>query len=98
MLHAAQCWIHRAGLYLQHLSRLGAQGLPDAVAMLGAPLKRLKDEHVQRSLQELDSILIRLTFWDHSVETVNPKAVECLQVYKLFSDDNLKTKTDGSLT
>ena len=47
--------------------------------MLGAPLERLKNEHVQRPLQELNSILIRLALCDHSVDTLQPVAVECLQ-------------------
>jgi hypothetical protein len=49
-LHAMQRGVQRARLYLENRSGLGTKGLSDAVAMLGAPLQRLKDEHVERSL------------------------------------------------
>jgi hypothetical protein len=49
-LHAVQRRVQRAGFYLENFSGLRTKSLPDAVAMLGAPLQRLKNEHVERPL------------------------------------------------
>src|SRR5271154_628788 len=46
-LHAVQRGVQRAGFYLENFSGLRTKSLPDAVAMLGAPLQRLKNEHVE---------------------------------------------------
>src|SRR5580698_6424128 len=50
--------IERAGLYPQHVARIGTNGLGDPVSMPWSPLQHLENEHIERSLQQLDLILI----------------------------------------
>src|SRR6185369_4795338 len=56
---AMQRWIERAGLHLQEVVGLLADGLADAVAVTGAPLQRAEDEHVERALEQLEAAI----FW-----------------------------------
>jgi hypothetical protein len=51
--------IQRAGFDLQDLAGVRSYHLADSKAMLFAPLKRLKDEHVQRPLQDFNPVLVR---------------------------------------
>src|SRR5947209_13438003 len=46
LLQAVQCGVERASFDLEHVVGLRANGLADAVAMLGPPLEGPKDEHV----------------------------------------------------
>jgi len=40
---------------------MDADRLGDAVAVLGAPLPRLKNQYVERSLEQLDPVLVGLS-------------------------------------
>ena len=57
-LQPVQRRIKRAGFHLQHVAGTRPNRLADSIAMLLAPLKRLQDQHVQRSLQDFNPILI----------------------------------------
>ena len=59
-LHTMEGRVKRASLYLQNIPGLRANRLADAVAMLRAPLQRLKNEHVERSLQKLNPVQVWL--------------------------------------
>jgi hypothetical protein len=53
-------WVKRAGLNVEHIAGVDANRLADSIAMLRAPLQRLKDQEIECPLQELDSVLITL--------------------------------------
>ena len=57
LLEAVQRGVERAVLHLEHVARSGANGDADPVSVLGSPLQRPEDEHVERSLQELQPIV-----------------------------------------
>jgi hypothetical protein len=76
-----QSRVKRAGFDLQNIPGLGANPLANGIAMLGAPLQFLKNEHVERSLQKLNPVQIRLASGSHSVDTLHPKQVERLLAY-----------------
>src|SRR5690242_1745967 len=57
-LQAMQSRIQRPSLNLQHLSRVCAKSLHDAISVLWTPLQRLENKHVQRSLQYFHSVLV----------------------------------------
>src|SRR5581483_4289554 len=59
-----QSRIQRSGLHLKHISGLQTQSLDNAISMLRSPLQRLKNEHVECSLQQLNPVLI-MTFLVH---------------------------------
>src|SRR5262249_43290966 len=50
--------VEGARLDLEQVVRLHADGLADAMAVLGPPLERSKDEHVERALEELKTPVI----------------------------------------
>ena len=57
-LQPMQSRIKRAGLHLKNVAGVHSNHLADSIAMLFAPLKALEDQHVQRSLQEFDPVLV----------------------------------------
>ena len=59
LLETMQGRIERAGLDLEQIVGLGADGLADAVAVLRAPLQDSEDEHVERALQQLEPAIFR---------------------------------------
>src|SRR5262245_64576769 len=68
--------IERAGLDLEQIVGLRADGLADAVAMSRAPLQRAEDEHVERALQQLEAAVVgRLR---HGSRHPTSLAVDCL--------------------
>jgi hypothetical protein len=48
------------------------------IAMLGAPLQGLQNEHVESSLRKLNPVQVWLAAWSHSVETLPYQQVEGL--------------------
>ena len=58
LLEPMQRRIERAGLDLQQIVGLRANGLADAVAVLRAPLEGPEDEHVERALEELQALVV----------------------------------------
>src|SRR5690242_4353937 len=71
--------VERAGVHLKDVSRVSANRLADAIAVLRAPAKRLQDEQVERALEQLDAVLVA---WSHGFpqdeDTLHPWHVECL--------------------
>ena len=57
---AVQRGIQGARLDLEQVVGLHADGLADAVAVLRAPLKRAKDEHVEGPLEEFQALFVGL--------------------------------------
>jgi len=53
-----QSWIQRSGLHREYFAGPTADHLCNGVTVHGFTQKRLQDEHVQRSLQQLDTILV----------------------------------------
>ena len=47
--------VERSGVYLQRVTRVGANHLRDAEAVLGAPPERLENDEVERALEQLDA-------------------------------------------
>ena len=62
-LEPVQRRVQRAGVDLQHVARVRADGLGDAVAVLRAPLEGLEDEQVERALEQLDAVLVAGALW-----------------------------------
>src|ERR1700756_893828 len=63
--------IQRSSLHLKHISRSQTQSLDNAISMLRSPLQRLKNEHVECSLQQLNPVLI-LVFFAHRCRHSTP--------------------------
>jgi hypothetical protein len=59
---AVQGGIEGAVFDLQGIGGAGAEGLTDAVAMLGAPLQGAEDEHVEGALQDFDAVAVGFAF------------------------------------
>src|SRR5581483_9493257 len=72
-----QSRIQRSSLHLKHISGSQTQSLDNAISMLRSPLQRLKNKHVECSLQQLDSVLI-LVFLVHRCRHSTPMEVDCL--------------------
>ena len=49
--------LERSALDAQDFVGARADGLPDAVSMLGTPLQRAQDHHVEGSLNEVEAFL-----------------------------------------
>src|SRR6266542_133645 len=75
---AMQRRVQRPGFKLEHLTRSGPDRLTDAVAVLRPPAKGLEDEHVQRSLEQLDPVAVPRRLW-HGCRHSTPKAGDCLR-------------------
>ena len=58
LLEAVQRGIERAGFDLEQVVGLRADGLADAVAVLGPPLQGPKNEHVEGALEELQAPVV----------------------------------------
>src|SRR5581483_11778799 len=72
--------IQRSGLHLKHISGLQTQSMDNAISMLWSPLQRLQNEHVECSLQQLNSVFI-LVFLVHRCRHSTRTAVDCLHLY-----------------
>ena len=57
-LQPMQRRIQRSGIHLEDVGGMAPQRLADAVAVVRAPLQRLEDQEIKRSLQELDPVLV----------------------------------------
>jgi len=53
---AMESRIERAVFNLENVERVGADGLADAVAVLGAPLESAQDEEVEGALQDVEFV------------------------------------------
>src|ERR1700728_1288284 len=67
-----QGWIERTGLHLEHFAGPVADHLCNGVTVHWLAQKRLEDEHVQRSLQQFDTILVFRSVRHLDVDTLLP--------------------------
>src|SRR5581483_10122188 len=88
-----QSRIQRSSLHLKHISGSQTQSLDNAISMLRSPLQRLKNKHVECSLQQLDSVLIPV-FLAHRCRHSTPMEVDCL--LSLRRDSNSKPATTAA--
>src|ERR1700758_5428027 len=63
--------IQRSSLHLKKFSGPQTQSLDNAISMLRSPLQRLKNEHVECSLQQLNPVFI-LVFLAHRCRHSTP--------------------------
>ena len=67
-----QSWVQRSGLYREYFAGPTADHLCNGVTVHGFAQERLQDEHVQRSLQQLDTILVLLSLGHLDVDILLP--------------------------
>ena len=67
-----QSWVQRSGLHCEYFAGPAADHLCNGVTVHGFAQKRLQDEHVQRSLQQLNSVLVLRCLGHLDVEILLP--------------------------
>jgi hypothetical protein len=81
---AVKRWVEGAGFDLEDFAGARSEGLGDAVAVLRPPLEGLEDEHVQRSLEKFDSVLV-CVFACHDVGRLHPYVVDRLWLCRMLN-------------
>src|SRR5580658_9888969 len=85
--------IQRSSLHLKHISGSQTQSLDYAISMLRSPLQRLKNKHVECSLQQLNPVLIQV-FLVHRCRHSTPNGGR-LSTWALYS---ARFTANGSVT
>src|ERR1700759_5432811 len=82
-LQSMESRIQRSSLHLKHISGSQTQSLDNAISMLRSPLQRLKNKHVECSLQQLNPVLI-MVFLVHRCRHSTPNGGR-LSTWALYS-------------